>query len=387
MISKSKTNHGEIEPKENEPLLGLGSPTNGGKKQVRWDPDVPPDSFLQRLFWVPADQMAGGSRKVLTLRAVLLGVAAILWSTNASVVKHVLMQGCSPVFINQIRFFFSTIILSPWIPGMGAKDCLEHPVQLQRKKVLHRREKWWLAVQLGFWQYIAVYMVSVGLQTTSAVHASLFVHLNVNALPFFWFIIRGKKISMTSWLSALGVVIGTTILVTQEPKRTCWGDVWCFSAAFFSGLHIIVLEYAQQQVSTMELTSASFWVSCVLNVLAIIFSGERLSNLVYTWQHAWVPILFLAVLATAWVTPLLCWGKRCLPVTQWAILHVMETGSGVLIAVLWLHESMSFQECIGGVLITIAAFFQQKDASERVRSESQEIQSSSPRENEDDDSL
>ena len=114
---------------------------------------------------------------------------------------------------------------------------------------------------------------AIGLESTTASRSGFLLYLNVKLVPFFSFLIFGKRIQASTWISALVAFSGTALLTLDSSGDELsfglnTGDLWSIAAACASAMFILRTEAASKAVSkSSELNAASLWTVCFLSVI------------------------------------------------------------------------------------------------------------------------
>jgi len=121
---------------------------------------------------------------------------------------------------------------------------------------------WRWGVEMGFWMFLGYAFQAIGLEFTTAQRSGFLLYLNIKLVPFFAYVIFGRNISVSTWLSALTAVLGTVLLSFDGTNYDLnIGDLWTIAAAAASAMFILRLEFASKAVKDSALlNSNSLWV-------------------------------------------------------------------------------------------------------------------------------
>ncbi|CAM9693484.1 unnamed protein product [Heterosigma akashiwo] len=215
---------------------------------------------------------------------------------------------------------------------------------------------------MGFWQFLSVTFMAVGLRTTQACRGAVLLHVHVLVLPLAAGAVYGRRLDFPGWFRFLGCVLGVAMLTAAEGPAQVVGDIWCLAAAVARGLLILTLEHSRRRASAMELNSASLCIATVINVLSFILSKQNVSVVGATLAAGPWALVFLGAGGSAFVMPAMSWGKRSIPAKEWAVLHILGTVFSSLFAMWYLEERLGIVECIGALAILSSVYAQQQDS-------------------------
>ena len=125
--------------------------------------------------------------------------------------------------------------------------------------------------------FLGYALQAVGLLFTAATKSGFLLYLNVKFVPFFAFILYGRKIGLDIWISALAAFAGT-LMLSIDPNNASLpnvGDLLSIAAAMASAMFILRLGTAAEQIPesrSKELNSAILW--CVTGFCFLWFIGE-----------------------------------------------------------------------------------------------------------------
>lgn len=93
--------------------------------------------------------------------------------------------------------------------------------------------------------------------------SAFLLYLNVKLVPFFAFILEGRRISVETWVSAFLAFVGTVLLSSDGTPPNA-GDLWSVLAAATSAMFILRLEKYSSRCDASRLNSANLWITAGL---------------------------------------------------------------------------------------------------------------------------
>jgi drug/metabolite transporter (DMT)-like permease len=132
---------------------------------------------------------------------------------------------------------------------------------------------------MGFWMFLGFSLQAIGLLSTTAQRSGFLLYLNVKFVPFFAYLLLGRQISTSTWISALAAFSGTALLALDgQSIGLNEGDFWSVLAAAASAMFILRLETASVQVpKSAELNACSLFTVAVLSGLWTFIGQDGLS--------------------------------------------------------------------------------------------------------------
>ena len=195
-------------------------------------------------------------------------------------------------------------------------------------------------------------------QYTTALRAGFLLYLNVKFVPFFAFILLGRKISVPTWVSAFTALVGTALLTYDGSSLALnAGDLWSIAAAAASAMFILRLETATKAVSNAAALNAScLW---VVTGASLIWSASlglvSVDNIYKTLTSHPLELLYLSAIATALANWIQAKAQKNVTAERASVIYAMDPVWGALWANLLLGETLTGYGVIGAGLITVAA--------------------------------
>jgi len=310
---------------------------------------------------------------------MLLNVVAIMWGSQHAVIKYAIdgwsaspiagdvVHGFSPAELNSARFLLSAIVCTPAL--LFSNKTKEE----SRNPALPSNDSLWRSgAELGFWMFAGYALQSIGLQFTSASRSAFLLYLNVKLVPFLGMVLFGKKIGISTWISAAIAVVGTMLLsVTNGDLSLNIGDGFSIMAAAASAMFILRLEAFAPRFEPAKLNAVSLWSNAAFSgawllgsLLPSFVSGATDWSLGSTWEqitHMDVSqvsiLLYLGVVTTAFTNWAQTIGQTSVSAEKAALIYAMDPVYAAAFAYFFLGESLGPIGMVGASLIGLAAVF------------------------------
>ncbi|CAM9360438.1 unnamed protein product [Ectocarpus sp. 4 AP-2014] len=338
---------------------------------------------------VPPDRVEEeGIEESSLLPLALLNAVTLLWGTQHAVIKLILQEDLSPGVTNFARFGIAALIFSPWTPGVlrdtpSIPDILTGQVGVGDKAGgelgaadgsggggdAAAAETWRAGAELGVWMFLGFAFQSIGLGLTTASRSAFLLYLNVKLVPFFAFVLEGRRISTPTWISAFLAFVGT-VLLSSDGTPPNLGDFWSVLAAATSAMFILRLEKYSGSCDPSQLNSANLWITAGLcgawAAWEVTTRGVDVSVALEGVQAQAPLIGYLAVVTTALTNWMQAVGQRSVPAERAAIIYAMDPVYAAGFAYLLLGETLGPAGLIGAGIITGAALWSQGKQMEEV---------------------
>lgn len=313
---------------------------------------------------------------------LLLNFVAVIWGSQHAVVKMV-VDDCDAASFSFARFALATALASPFTPEIGSflKQTLNEETLLEEddeQNVL----AWKWGIEMGLWMFLGYAFQAVGLEYTTAQRSGFLLYLNVKFVPFFARILFGRKISISTWVSAFTAFTGTALLAFDGNSMALnVGDLWSVAAAVSSAMFILRLESATNAVKdSAALNATSLWIVtaftsiwCLGNsirgtletkthqnfiesfgVLSSAFQSAT-SDVVGTIVSHPVELIYLGGVTTALANYIQTKAQKRIPAERASIIYALDPVYGAFFANLLLGEKLTQLGIVGAGLITAAA--------------------------------
>ena len=258
-----------------------------------------------------------------TQALVFMLVTAFIWGLTFPISKYLLIQGLTPEILLSIRFSLGSLVL---LVGV-----LTQPMQFSRQTYLD-------GLILGVVLAAVFWLQMHGLQTTTATKSGFITGLYV-IFTFILATLLGDRLNRYHVLASLMAFIGLSLLVyNPEVAFGGWtvGDSQTLLSALLIGVHIVLTSRFTQRTAPLILSL----LQCA--VVAVVLSGmayvqttpEQLAMLrQLTHQYSfWLPMLYLALIATTLAFWLHCRFQPSLTSTETGVIFSLEPVFGALLA-------------------------------------------------------
>lgn len=285
---------------------------------------------------------------------IALNAVAILWGSQHPVIKMV-VEDTDPAIFSLVRFFLGAAIASPaWIATSSNDD--------------KASTTWRWGAEMGLWMFLGYAFQAIGLAYTTAQRSGFLLYLNVKFVPFFAFLLLGRKISLPTWISALTAIFGTALLAYDGDSLDFnTGDAWSVAAAAASAMFILRLEKASQEVpNSAALNAACLWVVTGAAFLWTIFTAQQHAaaaalvpslgtGILNVIQNHPYELLYLSGVTTALANYIQTKAQKDVAAERASLIYAMDPVYGAVWSNWLLGETLTGLGVVGAGLITIAA--------------------------------
>jgi drug/metabolite transporter (DMT)-like permease len=272
----------------------------------------------------------------------LLLLVAIFWGTSYGLTKEALAFTSVLMFL-LMRFSITFLCMIPVV----IRDF---------RRGLNR--DWRFAIPTGFILSAIFFCEVYGVSQTSASNAAFLISLSVIFTAFAELVINRCRISQRLLILAVCSVIGVLLLTGSEGLE--WslnqGDVFILIAAFLRALMVTVTKRFTEgkQITTSTLTAIqSFVVASIALCVAFLTLPSAQISLPQD-SNFWIIIIYLVVFCTLFAFYVQNYAVRRTSPTRVSLLMGSEPFFGALFAVLWLQESLTWLQMLGGGLILLS---------------------------------
>lgn len=302
-------------------------------------------------------------KRVLTSN-IMLVTAAMIWGFSF-VFQRAAMEHIGPFTFNACRYLLGALSLLPVIRLNDGKlhkttshnnddpcdiepvDTLS-PAQLRKVMILG-------SLICGFFNWAGSILVQVGLVYTAASKAAFIGSLYIVIVPIIGIFFK-KKTSGTVWIGVGIAVIGLYFLCIMEDFYISFGDMVIFMSTFFFAMHIHLIGIVATKVDGIrfvrnEALFSVFWSS----LIAIIFEHPSFASIL----KVVVPLIFSGILAIGVAYALQVTAQKYTNPNIAALLMSSEAFFGAVGGVLFLQETLTSRELLGGILVMAAVIVAQ----------------------------
>jgi drug/metabolite transporter (DMT)-like permease len=286
------------------------------------------------------------SASISHARAVLIiALVATIWGFGFPATRIVLDGGLSVGALMGLRFPLAGLVMFIIIRAKG--------IPIVRRGVLD-------GIWLGLVLVVVFWLQTDGMRFTTTAKAGFITGLYVLFTPLIAVAI-GQRVKLASALGALGAVYGMYLLVHL---RGAWwsgwnrGDVEILLCAILCGVHIVMMGAFTRRSEAWLLAGSQVMICGVVSVGVTVFLPSP-----YGFQNAFAalshwPVAGAALYLALGSTVFAFWGQATaqtrLGPTESAVLFSLEPVVAAVLSVVWLKESMSPRQALGGALIVVA---------------------------------
>jgi drug/metabolite transporter (DMT)-like permease len=285
---------------------------------------------------------------------LIIAVVATIWGFGFPATRIVLDGGLSVGALMGLRFPLAGLVMFAIIRTKG--------IPITRRGVLD-------GIWLGLVLVVVFWLQTDGMRFTTTAKAGFITGLYVLFTPLIAVAI-GQRVKLASALGALIATYGMYLLVHlpgggwsghapwgvfREMNR---GDIEILLCAILCGVHIVMMGAFTRRSEAWLLAGSQVMICGVVSVVATAFLPSP-----YGFQHAFAalshwPVAAAALYLALGSTVFAFWGQATaqtrLGPTEAAVLFSLEPVVAAVLSVVWLKESMSARQALGGGLIVVA---------------------------------
>ncbi|MEZ8099267.1 DMT family transporter [Vibrio bivalvicida] len=283
-------------------------------------------------------QLKKGSFKFPLTESLLL-LVAVFWGTSYGLTKSALVYTSVLVFIS-IRFSITFLCMLPVV------------IRDFRRGL---NKDWKIAIPTGFILSAIFFCEVFGVSQTSASNAAFLISLSVILTAFAELIINKKRVSNTLWGLTFCSVVGVLLLTSDQGIELSLntGDYFILGAALLRALMVTMTKRFTEgkEITTTTLTSLQ---SLVVASVAIIAATTYLpvsEFVIPTSTEFWIILAYLVLFCTLFAFYVQNYAVRRTSPTRVSLLMGSEPLFGAMFAMVWLQESLSMIQVMGGALI------------------------------------
>ncbi|ARF14130.1 DMT family transporter [Sporosarcina ureae] len=264
-----------------------------------------------------------------------LTITAIIWGSGF-VMSALALEYYTPYQILVVRFTIGALLLS----------VVFHKRLLQvDKSVL------WKGALLGVLLYAAFALQTVGLQFTTPSKNAFLTGVNVVMVPFIAFILYKRKLDTFELFGAVLALIGVAVLSLQWSTTINIGDMLTLGCAVMFAFHIFYTARFVRTEDAILLTLLQMAIAAVISCVTVIGMGETSFSMEPKGISS---VLYLAVFSTTLAFLMQTVGQKHLSETKAAIILSTESVWGMIFAVAFAYELLTFRMFLGALIIFIA---------------------------------
>ena len=270
---------------------------------------------------------------------ILLLITALIWGT-AFIFQSISADLIGPFLFNGSRFFLGGLVI---LPFMFKKD------KNDKRKLIE------CGLLLGLIMFAGPNLQQFAMADTSAGKAGFMTSLYIVLVPILAFVFLKKRIGKKVFVSLILAVIGLYLLCDASLDFKM-SDISLILCAFFFALQILVVAHYVEFVDPLKMSCLQYLIAGSLSLLtAFIFEDFNLVN----YTQAIPSIVYTGVLSTAVAYTLQTIGQKTVDATIASIILSLESVIAALTGFIFLHQSLSFNEILGSVIMFVAVILSQ----------------------------
>lgn len=280
------------------------------------------------------------------LANLALFLTAFIWGISF-VAQREGMEHVGPFTFNMVRSFLGALSLLPvvfWVKFSKPDNRTERRKRYQHINLARA------GIACGLALFTAMSIQQYCMQYVTAGKAGFISALYIIFVPIIS-VLQGQKLEKNVVVSVILAIIGLYLLCYKSGGGFNIYDLVLLVAAFFYGVHILVVNYYSEKVHPVKASCLQFFVVGVLSaVLTALFESPTVSAI----YECRVPILYAGILTCGVAYTLQIFGqKNTLPVIA-SIIFSLESVFAVLGGAVILGETMLPKEILGCVFMIIA---------------------------------
>ena len=277
-------------------------------------------------------------------------LVAFFWGTSYGVTKEALLFTSALAFI-AIRFCLTSVMLLPLF---------------LREMRQGKTGDFYRALPTGA-ILLAIFLAETyGIFHTSASRAAFLISLCVLMTPFVEAIVKRQRPEPLILGCALLSLFGVYLLTQTDQAATAksgfslnLGDQLILLAALLRAIMVVTTERLSKNstLSAISTTSIQSNVVAVGALIIFVCSDYPVAQLLPQSVGFWLAAFYLAFFCTLFALFAQNYGVRHTSSSRVALLTGSEPAFGALFAIIWLGESLSGIQLLGGGLILLASYF------------------------------
>lgn len=277
-------------------------------------------------------------------------LATVIWGF-AFIAQSVGMQHIGPFTFQAIRCMLAVAVLFPASFFLDTKN-------INLKSSFHKWKNpalWKAGTICGSALFVAASLQQIGLVSTDAGKAGFITAMYIVLVPVLGLFL-GQKPSVSAIVSVLIAVAGLYLLSCMNASGINPGDLCLMGCAFAFAVQIRCIDRFAGSVDGIRLNCVQSLVVTILSVpFAVISETIDMGNILSCWQS----LMFAGVLSMGVAYSLQITGQKHLEPTPASLIMSLESVFAALGGWLVLHETMTFWELIGCLLVFVSVILSQ----------------------------
>lgn len=284
---------------------------------------------------------------------VYLGIIAALFIGIATIVGAELAKQLHPIILIIFAYLLSVIFLFP------LSFLLKEKLQF---KELIKNKKEFLMIVLGM-SIIGTLILTFGFSLTPAVHAIFLLRTEpIFVLVFSYFLLK-EKITKKKFVLVTMLIIGSFLLITSGELKQFTsihlGDLLVTLSMGIFAYTYIASKKIMEKINSTTLTLSANLVAGILLFPIILFLTKDLANFTLTNFY-----YLLTYTLLFFVFGLYFFFKSLKYIKPWIVSCLLTLGLtvGVVFALIWLKDTLTITQWIGGTILLISSYFISKES-------------------------
>ncbi len=271
------------------------------------------------------------------LATVAIIITVLLWSYSFVAVKN-LVAIIPPFYIEAIRMLVGGIFIS----------CIFYRrfLKIKPRDIL-------IAFPVGVVLFAGFGLQTFASQYITAGKVAFYAGANVIFVPFFAWALSKKRPTIYAFIAAFVGFIGIAFLTLQDVGGLEGADTLGILAGVSFALHIILIDIALKNMSSIHLAIIQMYVSGGIALILALFT-EKMPPISSIPSEAIYSLLYLGFLCTGVAYLLQNISQKFVNSSKVSLMLVFESFLGALMGVLILKEPVTINLLLGGGFIFIA---------------------------------
>ncbi|HEY5763759.1 MAG TPA: DMT family transporter [Rhodocyclaceae bacterium] len=271
---------------------------------------------------------------------LLLLLAALIWGTSF-VAQHTGMRDVGPLLFTGSRFLLGALVVAPFAWWEWQR--------LARAGRLPDRRALYGGVALGGLLFLGAIFQQIGIAGTTVSNAGFLTALYVPLVPLIAAMFLGDRVHWIVWPASVGCLAGTYLLGGGSLTALVAGDFWVMLSALFWAAHVLVVGRVAVRMGTPM--GAAFLQFLVCGLLGMVLGSVVETVDAAALLRALPSIAYAGILSVGIGFTLQVVAQRHTPAADAAILLSCETLFAAIAARMFLGETLSAVQIVGGTLI------------------------------------
>jgi drug/metabolite transporter (DMT)-like permease len=286
-----------------------------------------------------------------------VSLAAVLWAVGGAYASRLIDQGASFVELTEARAWITAIVLLA--------------VASRRPRTLSAQgdpPPWWSVTVFGL-SIAAANLTYYASLSLLPVAVAITIQYTAPGLVVVWaVVVQRQRLSRRLVASLAGALVGVALLslpgalASGRLRLDPWGLLIAGLSAFAFATYMISGEFVGRSLGALQTVLRGFLVSSVVWIVTQIVRGRPDTLLDLRFLPA---ILFLAVATTIAPFLLFVWGLERIRASDAGIVSTLEPLTAAIIAYVWLGQTLSPWQLVGGALVISGIAIVQAERPER----------------------